>query len=665
MLRTAFFLSAAGFLFAQQQYTISTVAGGAPPITPVSAVKTSILVNEGFAVSAGSIYFSYSNCIFKIDVNGTMTRLAGTGRLGSSPDGTPAINAQFSSIRAVAVDRSGTVYFVDTNQASGNVNNTLVRRILADGTISTVIGGLNAGLLENAVRLAFDSNNDLFVIDGAYIRKIAPDGTATLVAGNGTEVFSGDGGPAIQAGLGTPQSIAVDASGKLYVGASVYVPDIDDYEPLVRVVTTDGIIHEFAGNGTDDYFGDGGPATAAAIGAFPSGLAVDAAGDVYIADDYLRVVTPDGIISTVAGGEGCCVRDVAIDTSGQLYINFNSTVIGALTGGGTVTIVAGGGIAPIGDGGPATSAVLSFPIGIAVDASHNVYLSDDMHNRIRKMSASGVISTFAGNGNPFGGPPPGPPVDLGPAVNATLSCGLGTSCQGMATDSAGDVYFADSEEIRKVSAAGIITTIGEIASNGMASDGKNLYIADWSHNRLIKIASDGTYSSLAGTGIAGHSGDGGPATSAQLYFPIDVAVDGAGNVYIAENYQSRVRKVTPDGNITTIAGGGTQTGDGIPATSVALAPDIGIAADQAGNVFVAEYEYNRIRRVSTDGTISTIAGGSCTSSSNNNCAGYSGDGGPASQAQLWGPARLAVDTDGSVYFTDVQNNAVRVLRPVD
>ena len=216
-----------------------------------------------------------------------------------------------------------------------------------------------------------------------------------------------------------------------------------------------------------------------------------------------------------------------------------------------------------------------------------------------------------------------------------------------------------------MSAAGIITTIGEIASNGMASDGKNLYIADWLHCRVIKIAPDGTYSLLAGAGGAGHSGDGGPATSAQLYFPVDVAVDGAANVYVAEDYQSRVRKVTPDGTISMIAGGGNQTGEGIPANSVSLAQDIGIAADQAGNVFVAEYEYNRIRRVSTDGTISTIAGGSCTSSSNNNCAGYSGDGGPASQAQLWGPARLAVDTNGSVYFTDVQNNAARVLRPVD
>jgi hypothetical protein len=233
----------------------------------------------------------------------------------------------------------------------------------------------------------------------------------------------------------------------------------------------------------------------------------------------------------------------------------------------------------------------------------------------------------------------------------------------MAADSAGNVYFVDNEEVRKVTAAGIITTIGEVASNGLASDGKNLYIADWLHCRVIKIAGDGTYSSVAGTATAGHSGDGGPATSAQLYFPTDVAADGAGNIYIAENYQSRVRKVTPDGTITTIAGGGNQTGDGIPATSVALAPDIGIAADQAGNVFVAEYEYNRIRRVSTDGTITTVAGGSCASASNNTCAGYSGDGGPALQSQLSGPARLAVDTDGSVYFTDVQNSAVRVLRP--
>jgi sugar lactone lactonase YvrE len=671
-------LVSAALIAQTQQYTIATFAGGAPPPTPIAAVKTAIFPNTGFAADNNGVYFSGSNCVFKVDVNGVMTRIAGNSRWGESPDGTPATAAEFSTVGSVAVDHAGTIYFVDTNAASVNAADTLVRKILPDGTIQTVIAGLQAGARDNIVRLAFDSQNNLYVIDDSFIRKVWADGTITTVAGNGTEVYSIDEVPAANAGIGIPSAIAVDNSGNIYIAAAVYDPDNDDNEHgRVRVVTPDGIIHAFVGTGVDGYSGDGGLASAAQIGSWLPSIAADGAGNVLIVDasnHVIRKVTPDGNITSLntldqsgcylqGSGPYVCAGDLALDPSGQIYIvgQYNRGVIQRLGDDGSLTTIAGGGSVPIGDGGPAASALVGLPLGVAVDAAHNVYIGDLQNNRIRRVAPDGTITTVAGNGGPR---LPGDPVTDGvPALSVPLACATTLSCKGIATDAAGNFYFTDNDRVRKVSAAGIITTVANVVAHGLASDGENIYIAAPFADQILKLAPDGTLTVVAGNGTYGHTGDGGPATGAQLFVPTDVAIDGGGNLFIAENYYTHIRKVTPNGIITTIAGGGNDGPDGSPAVSADLGPDIGITADGSGNVYVAEFEYDRIRKITPDGLITTIAGGVCRLSPNNPCAGYTGDGGPATNAQISAPARMAVDSSGAIYFSDSGNNAVRTLRP--
>jgi sugar lactone lactonase YvrE len=325
-----------------------------------------------------------------------------------------------------------------------------------------------------------------------------------------------------------------------------------------------------------------------------------------------------------------------------------------------ITTVAGNGINGFGgDNGPAIDAQLNLGNDIAVDSDGNLYIPDAGNNCVRKVS-NGVITTIAGNGSQY----PDFRGDNGPALGAKLN-----HPYAVALDSAGNLYIADSGNfrIRKVS-NGIITTV---AGNGtesfggddgpavsaqlnrpsaVAVDGAgNVYIADTSNNRVRKV-SGGVITTVAGTLIGSYSGDNGPARSAHLYYPSGVAVDTAGNLYIADQGNYRIRKVT-NGVIKTVAGGGAQLGDNVPATSAQLVPS-GVAVDTAGNLYITDIYYNRVRKVS-NGVITTIAG--------NGTAGFSGDGGPAMDAQLNAPGGVAVDSAGNVYIADTRNGRVRMI----
>jgi sugar lactone lactonase YvrE len=329
------------------------------------------------------------------------------------------------------------------------------------------------------------------------------------------------------------------------------------------------VIATVAGNGTFGYSGDGGPATSAQLG-LPNGVAIDPGGNLYVTDSArVRKVSPNGIITTVAGNG-----------------------IGSYSG----------------DGGPATSANLSNPSGVTVDAVGNLYIADTDNNRIRKVAPSGIITTVVGTGTA------GYSGDGGPATSAQIYFPFG-----LAFDATGNLYIADrnNARIRKVSQAGIITTI-------------------------------------AGNGTAGYSGDGGPATSAQLR-PRGVAVDPEGALYIADEYNYRIRKVALNGIISTVAGNGTfgYSGDGGPATSAQLSYPFGVAVDANGTLYIPDSFNNRIRKVSQAGIITTIAG--------NGTAGYSGDGGPATSAQLNLPWNTAVDPAGNVLVAEYGNAVVRRL----
>ena len=299
-------------------------------------------------------------------------------------------------------------------------------------------------------------------------------------------------------------------------------------------------------------------------------VAADISGNVYIADSYNEVillVSRTGIITTIAG-------------------------TGAQGGGG--------------DGGAATSAQLNWPVGVALDISGNVYIADNGNHKIRMVTSKGIISTIAGTGTP------GSSGDGEAAISAQL---IGP--RGIAVDSIGNVYFADTgnQRIRMVSSTGTITTI-------------------------------------AG---GGGDGDGGAATSASLYYPWGVAVDTSGKLYIAESENYKVRMVTSKGIITTFAGTGAygDSGDGGAATSAQLRYPYGVAVDISGNVYIADYGDHKIRKVSSTGIITIFAG--------TGIDGSSGDGGPATSAQLTNPSGVAVDISGNVYIADHGNKKVRMV----
>jgi sugar lactone lactonase YvrE len=317
----------------------------------------------------------------------------------------------------------------------------------------------------------------------------------------------------------------------------------------------DGIITTVAGNGTSGYSGDGGPAINAEL-FYPNGVAVDAFGNLFIADAYsqrVRKVGTNGIITTVA-------------TS---YLSNG------------------------GNGGPATNAPLT-PTGVAVDAAGNLYIADSPASSILKLGTNGIITTVAGNGKG------GYSGDGGPATDAELS-----EPQGVAVDASG-----------------------------------NLFIADGGDNVIRKVGTNGIITTVAGYGTAGYSGDGGPATKAELNHPEGVAVDAVGNLFIADASNERIREVGTNGIITTVAGNGYvinngsggYSGDGGPATNAELNDPQGVAVDASGNLFIADFYNNRIREVGTDGIITTVAGNGYVKPIGT--GGYSGDGGPATKAEL-------------------------------
>jgi len=337
-----------------------------------------------------------------------------------------------------------------------------------------------------------------------------------------------------------------------------------------KVYAAAGVISTVAGNGTRGYSGDGEAATSAQLNA-PTGVAVDSSGNLYIADRanfVIRKVDTAGKISTVAGN----------GTSGHS-----------------------------GEGGPATSAQLDYVFAVTVDSRGNIYLVEKY--RVRKVDTAGIITTVAGNGTA------GYSGDGGPATTAQLD-----NAHGVAVDSVGNVYIADAanNRIRKVDTAGIISTIAGSSDAGYSGDGgaaqsaqlslphdvevdhnDQLYIADSGNNRIRKVDATGNINTVAGTGVRGNSGDGGAATSAQLNYPLGIAVDSSGNVYIADSLNFTVRKVDATGNISTVAGTGVRgnSGDGGPATSAQLNYPLGVAADRSGHVYFADIQNERVRKV--------------------------------------------------------------------
>jgi sugar lactone lactonase YvrE len=659
-----------------------------------------------------NLFFSIPrlNAVIKMATNGTIQSVAGhIPGVGYSGDGGAATNAALNSPIGVAMDAFGNLFIAD------QLNNR-IRKVNTNGIITTVAGnGMNhftgdGGAATNAgitspMNVTVDAYGNIFFSDTAYsthenrIRKVDTNGIITTVAGNGGAIL-GDGGAATNASLNGPNGVTMDAFGNLFIA--------DSGNGRIRKVDTNGIITTVAGNGNYGYSGDGGAATNASL-AIPFGITVDAYGNLYIADTYnasIRKVTYQGptlpvfnVAPTnagnyqviVTGAYGSVTSSVATLTVllpptitsqpvsqsivyGQTAA-FSVTAAGAgpftyqwLFNGtnlpnGIITSVAGNGANGFsGDGGAATNAALKYPSRVAVDSYGNLFIADWLNRRIREVNTNGIITTVAGTNNEgFSG-------DGGAATNASLA-----DPYAVTVDAYGNLFIADSDNlrIREVNTNGIITTVAGTGKNGFSGDGGaatnaslgslegvavdaygNLFFADGNNNRIREVNTNGIITTVAGTNSSGFSGDGGAATNAALNFPLDVTVDGYGNLFIVDN--NRIREVNTNGIITTVAGNGTiggLLGDGGAATNATVNP-FGVAVDVYGNLFIADEANNRIREIRTNGIITTVAGKAGGSN-------YSGDGGAATNASLAFPSGVALDAYGNLFIADTSNQRIR------
>jgi trimeric autotransporter adhesin len=626
---------------------------------------------------------------------GIITTVAGTGTYGTSGDGGQATSAQLSNPFGIAVDASGNIYIADTydhrirmvTKSSGIITTVAGSGDLGEG-YSGDGGQATVARLSDPYDIAVDASGNIYIADSSNnrIRMVTKSsGVILTVAGTGTAGNEGDGGLATKAQLSTPSGVVVDASGNIYIA--------DSYDHRIRVVTkATGFISTVTGSGYHGFVNS--RVEAQSVSAQFSGLhgvAVDALGNVYIADTYdhriRKVFKNSGVITTVAGtgksgysGDGGQAisaefygpHGVTVDALGNIYIadTYDNRIRMVTTSTGIITTVAGTGVDVYsGDRGQATSAQMSNPHGIAVDASGNIYIADSYDHRIRMVNVnSEIITTIAGTGvSGYSG-------DGGQATSSQLS-----NSSDVAVDAFGSIYVADSSNdcIRLIKSTGIITTAAGTGVSGYSGDGgqatsaqlsdphgiavdvlSNIYIADSSNNCIrMVIKSTGIITTAAGTGVSGYSGDGGQATSAQLSNPHGIAVDVLGNIYIADSSNNCIRMVTTStGIITTVAGTGASgySGDGGQATSAQLSKPHDIAVDALGNIYIADTYDSRIRMVTkSTGIITTVAG--------TGASGYSGDGGQAMEAQFNRPRGIAVHPNGQIYIADSANNCVRII----
>jgi hypothetical protein len=779
---TGIVLLLAGAATAQEDY-INVFAGGGPnDITATSAPvyqPTNIATDSSGNVYFTSQYSNYQQRVWKITKStGILTVLAGSYSDGYAGDGALAVNALLYNPLGITVDHSGNVFIADES-------NCIVREVKASTGIITTVAGTpktcrsgtgstigNGGAattayLYNPTGVAVDKNGNLFIVDqgNQQIRIVScatvtsTGGTCTAnsgqtagdiytIAGDGTAGYNGDSQAATLAELYNPYGVATDNAGNLYIA--------DEYNQRVRRVAcgtgissctapsgeTTGDIYTLAGTGTASYNGDGVAAATADLN-YPTTASVDNSGNLFIADQSnqrIREVScatktssgaactastsqTAGDIYTVAGTGTAGYNDdgqtatgaeiyyavgVAVDSAGDLFIadqdNYRirevpcdvSTLTCTPPTGDTkqfiYTIAGTGNTTFYGNDISATGAELYYPTGVASDSAGNIYIADRYNCVIQKVSAStGEISVFAGTVGTcsYGG-------DGDAATSAYLNYPYR-----VVVDSKDDVFIADYNNclIRKVSGGTISSVVGKSPSlacgysgdsgsataaelngpDGVALDESgNLYISDY-NNQVVRIVSCLTVTSTGGvctpkagetagdiytfagdnTLGAGYSGDGGPATSAQLYSPYDVAADFLGNVYIADENNLRIRKVNTSGIISTFAGNGAggYEGDGGLASDTSLYYPEGVGIDGAGDVLIADYDNERVRLVDGEGVIHTVAG--------NGSSGFGGNDILATTAELYSPTGVNVDPSGNIYIADYNNWLIReVTAPI-
>ena len=575
-------------------------------ITPAGVVTTLTLVDgtgtawrpatlTGVTVDGtGTLYVSdtYGDTIYKITPGGVATPFAGAPYThfvyvstvtGDSRDGT-GTDARFFYPAGLAVDRGGNVYVADWY-------NHTIRKITPAGVVSTFAGSPGqTGEMDGtgpAARFTapsgvrVDSAGNLFVADWATIRKITPDGTVTTVAGSAGLTGSADGlGSAAR--FSAPSDVAVDSAGNLFVA--------DARNQTVRKITPDGAVTTWAGV-AEQVGSDDGTGTVARF-YNPSGLTIDGADNIFLADTgnhSIRKITPAGVVTTIA------------------------------------STASGFGQAD----GPGTTARFHEPLGLAIDGAGMLYVADQANSTIRKISPAGAVTTLTA-----------PPASPGGA-RAPLLFSQPTS---LAVDQTGNVYVATNTLLQKITPEGIVSTLGSGYTDGSAvalDRAGNVYYT-WG-STINKVTPAGTVTTLAGMNIAGagdHYADG-TGTNARFDYPGGLAVDETGNVFVADSGNSKIRKITPDGVVTTL-----------PVTINLRAPynTGGLALDGDGNLYVTDPWNATVYRITPAGTVSVLGG----------LEGYQGCAdGIGSAARFNYCTGIAVDRTGNIYVADTANHAIR------
>jgi sugar lactone lactonase YvrE len=658
----------------------------------------------------------------------TISAVAGTGSRADTGDNGPATAAKVGAVAGAVVDRQGNLYFSDATYH-------VVRRVDAvTGIITTVAGVANSygtfgdggpatkAYLHTPIGLAIDNDGNLLIADEGNhaVRKVimtnGVSGNISVVAGTfGAAAGSASSsGPATSAVFGNVVGVAVDRAGNIYIADNSY--------HVVRMVDPSGTIHPYAGTGTGGYTGDGGPASSAEIKS-PYALSVDDAGNLLIGDSGNNVIrevdtSAQHLITTIVGGSatpGTTLSDpqqALADNKGDIFVldRGHYRILMVAPGGSVTTIVnSGGASGNTGNGGPAINATFGTSLGMGIDVNNNLYIPDYGNYVVRKVSlttqqpATKVGSTDTAQklllqANADVTPntltiTPTTPAEF--TAGALTGCSLGTllpantlctvpitfspalpglrTAQLAITDTNNNVsaiglYGTATAPETSFSGATLSTVLGDGTAGNSASEvnaprggvidsAGNLYFADSGNNVIRKVAAGfATSTVVAGNGTAGYTGDTGSAVSAELNAPSKVVVDAAGNLYIADTGNSVVRFVNAaTGNISTIAGNGTAgyTGDGGPATAAELNRPQGLAVDLGGHVYVADTGNNVVRYFGPNGLIVTWAG--------TGTAGYAGDGANAAMAELSAPQAVALDSANTLYIADTGNDVVRVI----